>query len=110
MSDRDAILVSTADTTVMRGRAPKELKVEVLAKNLNLFLTQIEDVLEKTPDEVGRFKFTEFTVSAEISAKGQLVMVGTGVEAAAKGGLTFKFEKEYSTSKSAKDAIQVEEK
>jgi hypothetical protein len=93
MNNRDTILVSTADITVMRGRAPKELNVEILGKNVNLFLTQIEDVLENAPNEVGTFKLTELTVSAEISAKGQLVLVGTGAEAAAKGGLTLKFER-----------------
>jgi hypothetical protein len=94
MSDKDTILVNTADTTVTRrGVGPRELKVEVLAENVNLFLSQIEGVLEKAPDEVagGKFQFTEFTVSAEISAKGGLVLMGTGVEAAGKGGLTFKF-------------------
>jgi hypothetical protein len=50
-------------------------------------------VLENAPNEVGTFKLTELTVSAEISAKGQLVLVGTGAEAAAKGGLTLKFER-----------------
>jgi hypothetical protein len=93
MSDKDTILVSIAGTTVTRGRVPKKLEVEVLAENLNLFLTQMEGVLEKAPEEVGKFKFTEFAVSAEISAKGQLVLVGSGVEAAGKGGITFKFER-----------------
>jgi cytidine deaminase len=56
-------------------------------------LTQVEGVLEKAPDEVagGKFQFTEFTVSAEVWAKGGLVLMGTGIEAAGKGGLTFKF-------------------
>jgi hypothetical protein len=47
MSDKDTILVSTADTTVTRGRGPKELKVDALAENMNLFLTQIEGMLEQ---------------------------------------------------------------
>lgn len=65
-----------------------------MAEEVNLFLAQIEGILEKVPDEVGgKFKFAEFTVSAEISAKGGLVLMGTGVEAAGKGGLTFKFER-----------------
>lgn len=94
MNDADTILVSTADVTVTRRGAPKELKVQVLAEQVNLFLTQIESVLEKAPDEVGgKFRFTEFTVSAEISAKGGLVLMGTGGEVAGKGGLTFKFER-----------------
>jgi hypothetical protein len=43
------------------------------------------------PDEVSKFKFTEFTVIADVSAKGGLVLLGTGGEVAGKDGLTFKF-------------------
>ena len=94
MSNKDTILVNTVNTTITRGLGgPRKLEVEVLAKNVNLFLTQIESIVEKSPDEVGKFKFTEFTVSAQVSAEGKLVLAGTGVEAGAKGGLTFKFER-----------------
>lgn len=92
--NEDTILVNVKEeiTTRRRGRGPMELKVDVLAKNVNLFMNQIERILEKTPDEVGsKFKFTEFSVSAEISAKGGLMLMGTGVEIEGKGGLTFKF-------------------
>ncbi len=87
----DTIIVRTADATVKRGGSPKELKVEVLAENVNLFLTQIEGILEKAPDEVGKFRFTEFSVSAEVSANGKLVLLGSGVETGIQGSLTFKF-------------------
>jgi hypothetical protein len=93
MSDKDSIFVTVADTTAIRGYTPRELKVEVLAENVSLFLTQIESMLDKAPDDVGNFEFTEFTVSAEITAKGGLVLLGTGVETAAKGGLAFKFQR-----------------
>ena len=93
MSD-DTILVRASDSTIRRGSdGPKELKVEVLAENVNLFLTQVETILQKAPDQVGNFHFTEFSVSAEVSAEGKLVLFGSGVETGIKGGLTFKFEK-----------------
>ena len=98
MSNNNTILVNTADTTITRGRGPRELEVEVLAENVNLFLTQVDVMLQKTPEDVGKFKLTEFTVSAEISANGKLVLMGTGVEAAAKGGLMFKFVRSPATS------------
>jgi len=98
MSDKDTILVRAADATVTRRiGAPKELEVEVLAENVNLFLTHVEVMLQKTPEDVGKFKLTEFTVSAEVSANGKLVLMGTGVEAAAKGGLMFKFTRSPAT-------------
>jgi hypothetical protein len=91
---RDAILVSTPNATTTRRSAPRELEVEVLAKDVNLFLNQTEGILEKAPDELGeKFRFTGFSVSAEVSAKGGLVLVGSAVEAASKGGLTFRFER-----------------
>jgi len=96
MSNDNTIQVKTADATVTRkGGRPRELEVEVLAENVNIFLGQIEGILKKTPEEVGdgKFKFTEFTISAEISAKGALVLMGTGVETEGSGGLTFKFER-----------------
>ena len=46
----------------------------------------------QSPGRGGRqFKLTEFTISAEISAKGSLSLLGTGGEMGGKGGLTFKF-------------------
>lgn len=94
MNDKDTILVNITDTTVLRRRGgPRELEINILAENVNLFLTQVEHILEKSPDEVGKFKFTEFTVSAEVSGEGKLVLAGTGVETGVKGGLTFKFER-----------------
>lgn len=95
MSDKDTILVRATDATVTRRiGGPKELKVEVLAENVNLFLGQIEGMLAKAPEEVaGKFKLTEFTVSAEVSAKGSLVLLGTGGEVGGSGGLTFKFQR-----------------
>ena len=89
--DNETILVRTADTKVTRGPGPRELKVEILAQNINLFLTGIEEILEKAPVDVGKFHFVEFTVSAEVSSNGKLVLLGSGLEAAAKGGLAFKF-------------------
>ncbi len=90
----DTILVTAADATITRGRGPRELKVSVLAENINLFLTHIEGIMAKAPEEVaGKFKLTEFTVTAEITAKGALALLGTGGEVGGSGGLTFKFER-----------------
>ncbi len=97
----DVILVDTGEAgiTRRRGGGPKELKVEVVANNVNLFLNQMGKILEDAPSEVGeadgagKFRFTEFVVTAEITGKGILTLLGTGVEATAKGGLTFRFQK-----------------
>jgi len=91
--NNDKILVRTSDDTIRRGESPSELKVEVLADNINVFLNQIESILKNSPDKVGKFQFTEFSVCAEVSASGKLILLGSGLETGVKGSLTFKFER-----------------
>jgi hypothetical protein len=96
MNDQDTILVLVGDEAVTRGGGPgvQELKVEVLADNVNLFLGQIEKMMANAPEEInGKFKLTEFTIGAEISATGSLILLGAGVEASGKAGITFTFER-----------------
>jgi phage gp29-like protein len=98
-NEKNTLLVRTAEESGVRraGVIPraKELEVEVLAQNVESFMIKVEQILEKTPEEVGKGKFrlTEFTISAEITGKGELALLGTGVEVGAQGGLTFKFER-----------------
>jgi len=93
MSDDTILVRSSDDITLRDSDGVTELTVEVLAENVNLFLTQVETILQKAPDQVGNFHFTEFSVSAEVSADGKLVLFGSGVETGIKGGLTFKFQR-----------------
>jgi hypothetical protein len=92
---KNTISVRTADAADVRkaGIRPRELEVDVLAENVNVFLVHVDQILQKAPENVGKFRLTEFTVSAEISGKGELTLMGTGVEAGVQGGLTFKFER-----------------
>jgi hypothetical protein len=97
MSESDTIQVLVMDDAVRRsdrrGRMV-ELKVELLAENVGLFLTQMEDVFAKAPEEIGgKFRLSEFTVSAEITAKGGLSLLGTGGEVGGKGALSFRFQR-----------------
>jgi hypothetical protein len=96
MDENDTILVRSSSDVVTRGAgSPRELQVKVLAENVNFFLGQIERMLENVPEEIGQTKFrlTEFTVSAEINAKGAFILLGTGAEVSGNSGLTFKFER-----------------
>lgn len=90
VNENDVIMVVAAESGT-RALQPARLSVEELTINVNLFLGQIGKVLEKTPQSLGSFQFVEFEVSAEVSAKGTLALLGTGGEAAAKGGLKFIF-------------------
>lgn len=89
--EKDTIWVITGETVEVRGRGAKQLKVEELALNVNLLLEQIGSILEKAPENVGKFHFDEFEVFAEITGKGSLAILGTGGEIGATGGLRFVF-------------------
>jgi hypothetical protein len=83
--------VVTGESLVTRGGGLKQLKVEELSVNINLFLEQMGSILEKTPQELGKFQFEEFEVYAEVTGKGSLAILGTGGELGATGGLRFVF-------------------
>lgn len=86
----DTIWVITGEPAT-RSRGMRELKIEELSVNVNLFLDQMNDVLAKSPEKLGKFQFVEFEVHAEVSAKGTLALLGTGGEAGATGGIKFVF-------------------
>jgi hypothetical protein len=93
MDDKDTLTVATADTTVTRGRINlQDLKLDDLTAGMNAFVAQMGRILEHTQDRIGSFEFDSLEVSAQISAKGQFVLMGVGGEAGATGGikLTFK--------------------
>jgi hypothetical protein len=87
----DEILVVTGDSGV-RGWGSK-LKVSELTTQINIFVGQIGEVLDKTPPELGGFQFEEFEITAEITGKGQLALLGTGGEVGATGGIKFLFKR-----------------
>lgn len=89
--DKDTIWVVTGEPMATRGGGLKQLKVEELTVNVNLFLEQMGDILEKTPEKLGKFHFEEFEVHAEVTGKGTLAILGTGGEVGATGGLRFVF-------------------
>ena len=97
MSNGDTILIKTSGASDMRGFRPTELQVEDLSVNVNLFLEQMQTILEKAPAKLGKFEFAEFEIQAEVSAKGQLVLLGTGGEAGITGGLKFVFKRMQSS-------------
>ena len=89
--EKDIIWVVTGENVATRGGGMKQIKVEELALNVNVFIEQMGSILEKTPEKVGNFHFDEFEVSAEITGKGSLAILGTGGEVGATGGLRFVF-------------------
>jgi|ERR1044072_4501202 hypothetical protein len=92
--NENTILVITGGMVVRRGGSgPRALAVDVLADNMSSFIEKIGSILTKTPDKIGSFQISEFTISAEISAEGKLTILGVGGEAGTRGGLTFTFKR-----------------
>src|SRR5215831_78296 len=93
-TDKDTLWVVTSEPIATRGvgtKKTKQLKVEVLAENINLFIWQMGNILEKTPEKLGKFNFEELEVHAEVNGKGSVMLFGTGGEVGATGGLRFVF-------------------
>ena len=87
----EPIWVVSSDAVATRGGGLKQIKVEELSVNINLFLEQVGGLLEKTPEKLGKFLLDEFEVYAEVTGKGTVALLGTGGEVGAIGGLRFLF-------------------
>ncbi len=97
---KDSIWVITSDTMAVTrgGGGIKQLKVEDLTMNVNVFLEQMGTLLEKTPEKLGKFHFDEFEVHTDITGQGTIAVLGSGVQAGATGGLKFVFRRYVASS------------
>jgi len=86
------ILVSGTSQTRSLTK-PKPLPVNVLTENVNVFLGQMSGVLGNAPVQVGGFHLDEISVSVEITVKGELSILGTGVGVEGTGGMSFAFKR-----------------
>ncbi len=92
--DKDTMWVVTSEpmtTGETKIKQAKPLKVDVLAENIHLFIWQMGNILEKTPEKLGKFSFEELEVHAEVTGKGSVMLFGTGGKIGATGGLRFVF-------------------
>ena len=93
------LTIVTAEEIVGMRRAggllTKKLDIDPdqLSININIFLKQMAEVVNKTPKDMGPFQLSEIEVSAEITGKGQVVLWGVGGEVGAGGGVKFVFKK-----------------
>src|SRR5688572_16870664 len=74
-----------------------EVDQEELKKRLNDFLQTMQEVIQSIPEVLGEFTLETLTLTAEISAKGQVSLLGTGGEIGGKGGLTFTLKRQPTT-------------
>ena len=69
---------------VVRGK----ISVTKLERQLHEFIHLMGTAVAKVPNELGAFTLDTITLTAEISSKGQISLLGTGGEIGSKGGLT----------------------
>jgi hypothetical protein len=68
----------------------KPLETDQLRQELARFAAKLDTILGAIPDAIGQLSLDTITVSAEISAKGTISLLGVGGgELAGKGGISF---------------------
>ncbi len=81
----------TAERGIFTRRIARNLiDVEKLG---NEVMEAMEEIIGKLSEEVGRYQMETIAITAEVSAKGQVSLLGTGGEVAGKGGFTFTFKR-----------------
>jgi hypothetical protein len=73
--------------------ARADVPVDVFRQRVIDFLDSMRTIIADLPQACGGYELDQVTVSAEISAKGQVSLLGSGGELAGKAGLTFLFTK-----------------
>jgi hypothetical protein len=74
----------TEEVRIARVQIPSN----TLRENLAAFLTNMSQVIEHLPEQIGGLSIDSLSISMEVSAKGTVSLLGTGGELAGKGGLT----------------------
>ncbi len=75
------------------GAQEKQIQVSELTQEINVLLAQVDIILKDAKPTVGKFQFSEFEVSAGITASGKVSLLGFGGEAGLNGGLKFVFKR-----------------
>jgi hypothetical protein len=70
-----------------------EVKSETLQANLSKFLSAMGGVLDKIPKALGGYEIRELEIEVEVSAEGEISLLGTGGKLGGKGSLTLKLER-----------------
>jgi len=72
--------------------------VKKVEDEVKAFMGAMERIIGNLSNQVGNYSMETITVSAEVSAKGTVSLLGTGGEMGAKGGLSFSFKRSTGSS------------
>src|SRR5262249_37097355 len=86
--EEDRILFGLFKTTseIKYGRG--DVDADKLKQRLLTLVQRMQGLLDETPEQQGKFQVDSITFTVEISAKGQVSLLGTGGEVGGKGGVT----------------------
>jgi hypothetical protein len=73
------------------AKPPAKVTVNAFSESVNIFLSQMDVVLENLPNTTSLFQFVELEITAEINARGQIILKGTSGEPAPSSGIKFIF-------------------
>ena len=73
------------------------IDVEKLGDEVRAFMGAMEKIIGKLSEEVGNYHMETVSVTAEVSAKGKVSLLGSGGELGGKGGITFTFKRSTSS-------------
>jgi len=91
-NNQEITILTREDTVTTRSLDRlKKLSVDTVSGNMVQFVNQLDQIFQSIPQNVAEFQLDEVTVSAEITASGSFLLLGSGVEAAGSGAISFKF-------------------
>ena len=64
-----------------------------LKKSMQRFLAGMKDVFEEIPTDIAGYKIGEMEIQVEISAEGEVSLLGSGAKVGGKGSLTLKLQR-----------------
>ncbi|GAB5527510.1 MAG: hypothetical protein Roseis2KO_53820 [Roseivirga sp.] len=91
-----SIIIFGDNTPQVMGKSNRanEISVEDLSVEAKEFYSNMTEVLEGIEPENSEFKLKEIVINAEVSVSGKIGFLGTGVESAMKGSISFKLTKD----------------
>ena len=67
----------------------KAVSVSALKQNMKQFFDQLQEILDSGREKIGQFEIDQVEISAQITAGGEVCLLGSGVKVGAQGGIKF---------------------
>jgi hypothetical protein len=93
MSNENEVVIFTTPKDRSKSPLKKVVKsLDEISSEFSKFQKQMSSILEKMDSQDSSFHLEEVSITAEISAEGELGFLGVAnAKAGAKGGITFRF-------------------